>query len=121
MGFRNRSVVSVILLSLFTCGIYPLYFFYTIQEEMRQECPEQNLASGATVILLSFVTCGIYTIYWMYVTAKNLDYIVTRDTGNPSDDAVLFTLIGVLLASIAYNALIQNKINVLLIQRGDAY
>jgi len=117
MGFKNRSIVSVILLSLFTCGIYPIFFNYTVQEEMRQECPELNLAGGAVTVLLTFVTCGIYGIYWMYVTAKNLDYVVSRDTGMPSDDTLLFTLIGIFLTPIAFYALVQNKINNLLVQR----
>lgn len=117
MGFKNRSIVSVILLSMFTCGIYALYFVYTVQEELRYECPEESLTSGAATIVLSFITCGIYSIYWMYVTSRKMDYIVRRDTGFSSDDTVLFVLIGVFLTPIAYNALIQNKINNLLMQR----
>lgn len=120
MGFRERSIPAVILLSLFTCGIYPLYYVYTTQEAMRYEYWEEPVTSGAMTLILTFITCGIYSIYWMYVTSKRLDYIVNRDTGNYSDDTLLFVLIGVFLTPIAFNALVQNKINTLLVQR-DGY
>lgn len=117
MKFQHRSIPTVILLSIFTFGIYSLFYTYSIQEAMRNEYPEENLPSGAMVILLIFITCGIYSIYWMYVTSKRLDYIVQRDMDMHSDDTLLFMLIGIFFTPIVFDALIQNKINTILFQR----
>lgn len=117
MKFQYRSVLTVILLSIFTFGIYSIYYTYSLQEAMKNEFPEEKITSGAMVILLIVVTLGIYAIYWMYVTSKRLDYIVQREMHVYSEDTLLFMLIGILFTPVAFEALTQNKVNEILFER----
>lgn len=63
-----------ILLTLITCGIYGIYFWYCYTEDINRICEgdgEESL-NYILVLLLSLVTCGIYGIYWYYKQANRL-------------------------------------------------
>jgi hypothetical protein len=51
---RTRSTLAVILLSLITCGIYSLYWFYATSEEMKRHTGE-GLGGGLSLIIAFFV------------------------------------------------------------------
>ena len=53
-----------------TCGIYGLYWLYTLTEDVNKLTGDPNATSGGIVILLSLVTCGIYSWYWLYKQAN---------------------------------------------------
>lgn len=61
---EDRSLVTYILLSLVTCGIYGYYFIYKLAEEVNIACEGDGEQTSGLVafILLSFITCGIYLI-----------------------------------------------------------
>ena len=60
-----------------TCGIYGLYWLYTLTEDVNKLTGDPNATSGGIVILLSLVTCGIYSWYWLYKQGERLDQIKT--------------------------------------------
>ena len=59
----DRGLLSYILLSIITCGIYSYYFIYKIAKDVNVACDGdgQNTSGLAAFILLSMITCGIYT------------------------------------------------------------
>ncbi|MDE7095290.1 MAG: DUF4234 domain-containing protein, partial [Anaeroplasmataceae bacterium] len=62
---QKREVVAVVLLGLFTCGIYALYWFYTTSQALNEEVDDNEpLMNYILAILLGMVTCGIYLLYW---------------------------------------------------------
>lgn len=65
---ENRSLVTYILLTIVTCGIYSYYFLYSIARDMNVVCAGDGKETGGLVkfILLSTVTCGIYAWIWYY-------------------------------------------------------
>ena len=56
----NRSILTVILLSIFTCGIYLIYWMYVTTEELNANDPTEPLTNYIVAIILSIVTCFIY-------------------------------------------------------------
>lgn len=64
----NRSLVTLILLSLITCGIYGIIFWWSYTKELNTACGNDGEQSPnyIVVLLLSTITFGIYYYYWIY-------------------------------------------------------
>lgn len=101
----KREIVVVILLSIFTCGIYQIYWMYVTAEEMNLGDPREPLMNYLLAILLGFVTCGIYLIYWEYKFYQKLDYITAKD------NLLLCFLLSLLVSPVIGIAIAQNSIN----------
>lgn len=71
---RKRSMGMYILLTLITCGIYGIYFWYCYTVDINRVCEGDGEESPnyIIVLLLSIITCGIYGIYWYYKQANRL-------------------------------------------------
>ncbi|RGZ01516.1 DUF4234 domain-containing protein [Clostridium sp. AM58-1XD] len=67
---KKRNFWMMLLLTIITCGIYGIYWWYCFVEDMNALCEgrsnEKPSPNYIIVILLSFVTCGIYSLIWMY-------------------------------------------------------
>lgn len=70
----DRSLLIYILLSIVTCGIYSLYFIYSLAKDVNIACAGDGKETAGLVklVLLSIVTCGIYGIYWYYALGDRL-------------------------------------------------
>ena len=70
----DRSLAAYILLSIVTCGIYGLYFFYRLAKDVNTMCTGDGESTPglAAFILLSIVTCGFYAFYWYYKVGDRL-------------------------------------------------
>ena len=65
---QDRNFLTIVLLSLVTCGIYWLYYIYEIARDTNQICQGdgEETPGLAAYFFLSLVTCGIYAYYWYY-------------------------------------------------------
>ncbi len=70
----NRSLVTYIVFTILTCGIYGYYFLYCMARDMNIMCEGdgENTPGLAVFIILSFVTCGFYALYWYYKLGNRL-------------------------------------------------
>lgn len=70
----NRGLISYILLSIITCGIYSYYFVYKMAHDVNIACSGDGQETGGLLqyILLSIVTCGLYSLYWEYKLGNRL-------------------------------------------------
>ena len=110
MGIPERNIVTCIILSLVTCGIYIYYWFYCLTEDTNKISGEPNPTSGGMSILLAIVTCGIYSIYWMYKRGEYIDrYHQSR--GVQSNNAVLYLVLSLVGLGIVSYAMMQNELN----------
>ena len=71
---QSRSLLVFIILSFITCGLYSLYFIYSLAKDVNIMCAGdgKNTSGLILYILLSIVTCGIYAIYWWYAVAERI-------------------------------------------------
>lgn len=102
---RNRSVLAVILLSIFTCGIYSIYWTYVTAEDLNAVDSNEPLMNYILAILLGCVTCGIYLLYWNYKFYQKADKV----TG--ANNAILNFVLSLFVSSIIPSAIVQDQIN----------
>lgn len=70
----DRSIAAYILLSIVTCGIYGLWFFYRLAKDVNTMCTGDGESTPglAAFILLSMLTCNFYAYYWYYKVGNRL-------------------------------------------------
>lgn len=101
----DRNVIIYLLLTFITCGIYSLFFFYHMIQDINTACEGdgQHTPGLLAFILLGIITCGIYDIYWYYKVANRLQQNAPRYnmffTENGTS-VLLWMLIGWLLCGI---------------------
>lgn len=102
---KNRSVVAVILLSIFTCGIYLLYWTYVTAEDLNSADSNEPLMNYILAILLGWVTCGIYLLYWNYKFFQKADKV----TG--ANNCILNFVLSLFVSTVIPAAIVQDQIN----------
>lgn len=108
---KQRSIGICILLSFVTCGIYGLYWFVVLTDDINKEAGETDATSGGMSLLLTLVTCGIYGWYWAYKMGEKVD-IIKNNNGMPSSNSgILYVLLQVFGLGIIAYALMQDTAN----------
>ena len=103
---KKREIVTAIILTIVTCGIYGIIWFISLTDDMNRLTGRINESSGATAFLLSLVTCGIYSYYWAYKMGEKRDTL----SGSSESSAVLYLILAIFLP-IAVYCLAQDAIN----------
>lgn len=103
---EKRNIVTCILLTLLTCGIYGLYWLYKMAEDFRTLDPD--MPSGGMLILLDLVTCGIYGWYWFYKAGSILD---ERKGGS---NAIIGLVLGIFGLGLVTYCIYQDGLNKLI-------
>lgn len=105
----QRNIAICIILTLVTCGIYGIYWYICLANDVNTVSGIQD-ASGGTVFLLTIVTCGIYGMFWAFKCGEKLDTAKQRRGLPASNGGILYLLLYIFGGIIAY-AIIQNEIN----------
>ena len=109
---KKRSIGVSILLTIITLGIYGIYWFICMTDEVvALSKGKVYKTSGGMAFLLTLITCGIYGIYWSYQMGKSM-YIVEKEKSDyASDNSVLYLVLEIIGLGIIVYALIQNSLN----------
>ena len=107
---KNRSLVSLILLSIVTLGFYSLYWIHCLAKDVNLICEGdgKKTAGLAKYILLGIVTFGIYSVIWVYMLGDRLQdnaqkYNITiKETGST---ILLWYLLGAFIVVGPYVAM----------------
>lgn len=115
---RERNFWTYLLLTIITCGLYSLYFFYVYTEDLNKvfEGDGQESPNYIIVLLLSFVTCSIYYYYWLYKQGNRIQLsgqsrygVMIQENGTT---ILLWVILGSFLCGIgpfvAYYFMVQN-------------
>ena len=106
----TRNIVSCIILSIITCGIYSIYWFIVMTDESNYLVDEKS-ASGGMAFLYTILTCGIYAIYWNYKMGKKMTEAGNKYNMATSDNAVLYVILSLFGFGIINYCLIQSDLN----------
>ena len=106
-GIKERSIVTAIILSLITCGIYGIYWFVCLTNEMNKASGRENDTSGGKAFLFTLVTCGIYSFFWAYKMGEKRD-IVANEKGSSNILYLVLSVFG--LGAVVY-ILLQDALN----------
>ena len=106
-GIKERSIVTAIILSIVTCGIYGIIWFVALTNEMNKASGRVNDTNGGTAFLLNLVTCGIYGIFWAYKMGEKRD-IVANEKGSSN---ILYLVLCLFGLGIVVYGLLQDTLN----------
>ena len=104
------GILMLILLSLFTFGIYPLIWIYKISKYTNRYNNQNSIPALAEVCLCTFIP--FYYLFWLYNRSKIVRDIF-RGYQIPYEDTlmILNPILGFFGLGIVANALLQNEIN----------
>ncbi len=108
---KQRDIALSIILSIVTCGIYMIYWFIVLTDDIVA-VSEEHFTSGVVCFLLTIITCGIYGIYWAYKMGQLIQNAKIRK-GIPtgSDNAIIYLILQIFGLEIVNLALMQNEMN----------
>ncbi len=107
---QQRNIAVAIILSIVTCGIYSIYWFIVLSDDVGRANNNPNI-SGGIAFLLNLVTCGIYGIYWSYKMGKEM-YAANQKAGiASSDNSILYLILSLFGFQIITWAILQNELN----------
>ncbi len=111
MTITKRELVTCIILTIVTCGIYGIYWMVKLNDETNVLVGNQNGTSGITVVLLTIVTCGIYGYFWYFKMGEKVDFLKARRGLAASNSGIIYLLLGIFGLGIVNYCLIQDEIN----------
>lgn len=103
-----RNIALAVILSIVTCGIYQIYWFIKLNNEVNILANDPDAPSGGIAFLLSFITCGIYGFFWSYKMGEKCDKIKGINGGSSAILYLILTFVGL---GIVTFCLIQDSIN----------
>ena len=106
-GIQKRSIVTAIILSLVTCGIYSIYWFISLTNEMNKASGRTSDTSGGLAFVLSLVTCGIYEYYWAYKIGEKRDIVANEK----SSSGIIYLVLSLFGFGIVAYCLAQDALN----------
>lgn len=117
----QKSIPLAVILSLVTCGLYGIYWIYTLTEDAHAAAGERTTASGGMTILFIFISCGIYGLYWLYKMGETIVIAkqkrgMTADTNLP----IIYLVLALFGFGIISYALMQSALNDIIDHDGGA-
>ena len=106
----ERNIAMCIIFSILTCGIYGIYWFICITDEVNAVSNEGG-TSGGVAFLLTLITCGLYGIYWAYKKKKKLANAGRMYNKPISDSAILYLILQFVGLGLINYCLMQNDLN----------
>ena len=104
---KNRNIVLAVILTIITCGIYGIYWFIVLNDDMNTLTPDDNYhTSGGLVFLFTLITCGVYGWYWAYKMGCKVDKLQ-----NSSSHTILFIILQIFGLGIVNYCIMQSAIN----------
>lgn len=104
---KKRKIAVAIILSIVTFGIYGIYWFIKLTNEVNEITNHKNDTSGGMAFFLSLITFGLYELYWAYKMGQKLDDYTEKGESR----ALVYLLLSLFgFALIAY-CLMQDSLN----------
>ncbi len=107
---QKRNIVTCILLTIITCGIYGIIWMYQLTNDAATANQDVNL-NGTNAVLFTIITCGIYGIYWNYKMGKEVYEAQTKKGLSGSDNSILYLILDIIGLGIVNYCLIQSDLN----------
>ena len=107
---KNRSVVSVILLTIITCGIYGLYWAYDTLSAMEQTSGREASVSAVVVLILCIVFPSVGNLLYGMAADEQLNMIKGKIGMQQVDNKVMYMILGFFIP-IVLIPIVQDEIN----------
>lgn len=107
---KEKSIVTNILLSVVTCGIYAIVWFISLTDDVCAASDDRSM-SGGMAFLLTIVTCGIYGYYWAYQMGKLMIKAQEKNGIQVKDNSIIYLILQIFGLGIVNYCLIQSDLN----------
>lgn len=102
---RERNFATYLLLSIITCGIYSIFFWYSYIEDLNIICngDGEETPNYIVAFFLSLVTFGIYGFYYFYKFANRMQFNAPRYQVTLQENGttiLLFRIVGALVCGL---------------------
>lgn len=104
----KRSVATVVILSIITCGIYAWWWVYTTANELHEASGTSKFDPIVSLLLTIFVPTAGYIVFG-YDAATCIDK-ANADRGRATDSMLGYILLAIFIP-IVLIGLVQNDIN----------
>lgn len=115
MGFKNkqRDIVLCVLYSIFSLGIYAVYWIYIMTEEANALSEnEEGLANGVYTVIFGIITLGVYLWYWSFKMGSRLQTArEKRGVIGSTSNGVVYLILSIVQLDIVGMMLMQNELN----------
>ncbi|MNI62773.1 hypothetical protein D3C73_1181060 [compost metagenome] len=99
-----------IILSLITCGIYAIYWFIVMTNDVGKLSGDYTFTGGKH-FLLTLVTCGIWSFVWAYQVGKQIEEAQRQRGLAATDNSTLYIILSIFGLGIVVYALVQSDVN----------
>ncbi len=100
---KKRNIITMVLLLLFTFGIYGIYWYCSFQNQIKKATGKGF--SGVGHFFMTIITFGIYNLYWSYVVGGRIKELGGKDNG------IIYLVLTLFGLSIVAWPLMQNEVN----------
>ncbi|MGF7046771.1 amino acid transporter [Paenibacillus sp. DS2015] len=107
---NQRDIALAIIFTVLTCGIYGIYWFIVLTNDVGDLSGDSSFTGGKH-FLLTLVTCGIWSFIWAYQIGQKLTEVQRRRGALVSDNSVLYVILTIFGLSIVTYALVQSDVN----------
>lgn len=111
MKVAKRNIALAIVLSFVTCGLYTIYWYICLADDVNRAADTPEATSGGLVFLFTLITCGIYGLYWAYKTGEKLDDLRQKRGLSSGNRGILYLVLNIIGLGIVTYALIQSELN----------
>ena len=108
---KSKSIVTCVILSFVTCGIYGLIWLAQIVDDVKLASGDDKLPEGGMAVLLTIITCGVYGFYLAYILGKSMITANTNNGFSDTDNSILYLVLALFGLSLVNYCLIQNDLN----------
>lgn len=106
--YQRRSVISVVLLTFITCGIYGIFWLYYSTRDIKAYLGEDGSVGGEILLM---IICAPYVIYWYYKYSQKIAEAYEKAGLRPKDDSVICVILGIFGLGIVSMCIIQSNLN----------
>ncbi|MEI0702982.1 DUF4234 domain-containing protein [Brachyspira intermedia] len=120
-NFQTKSLLTVAILSIVTCGIYFIYWIYVTTNDVNNYM-EQEYINPTLAVVLSIITCGLFAVYWFYKYGTIVFNDMSKKTELDSygeSAAVLAILLFIPFGYIYSIIALQSKLNIIFTKYSD--
>lgn len=113
-NIKSKSIGLYLVLSIVTCGLYGLYWLYSMAKDVNELAKSQGQKDGFEpflVVILGIVTCHIYTLYFLYKSGKMISTLQKPNGIHCNDDSVVLLVLSLLGLDIVAYCILQSFLN----------
>ena len=106
---ENKSVATVIILTIVTCGIYGWVWLYKTADSLENQGQTGGMGAGVILVLSILLGSIGFLLFGMYAD-QNLNAIKARIGYPTADNKVIYMILGFIFPIILIG-MVQNEIN----------